>query len=82
MYCSDQRAIAFNVLSFSFEMVYTVLETILKCLHICAFDFSRLSTALITDTLVSIVMHFVLLVVFVDTFAMQWGLTMRVKKKI
>ena len=35
-------------------------------MHICALDFSLLSTAFIIATLVSIVMHFLLLVVFID----------------
>ena len=40
MYFSDEREIEFNVLCFSFIVVHTVLGTILKSLHICAFDFS------------------------------------------
>ena len=35
MYFSDEREIAFNILSFSFKKVYTVLETVSKSLHIC-----------------------------------------------
>ena len=46
-------------------MVHTVLETILKSLHICAFDFSYLSTAFI------ILKHFLLLVVYEDIVAMR-----------
>ena len=62
-------------------MVYKVLETISKSLHIYAFDFSCLSTAFIIATLVSIVMRFLLLVVFVDMDAMRWGLSMRLRVK-
>ena len=42
----------------------------LKSLHISAFDFSLLATTFIISTLVSILMHFLLLVVFVDMVAM------------
>ena len=51
-------------------MVHTVLGMILKYLHICAFDFFHLATAFIITTLVSIVMHFLLLVVFIDMVVM------------
>ena len=61
MYCSDEREIAINILSFSFKMMSTMLETILKYLHICAFDFSLLSTTFIIATLVAIEMRFLLL---------------------
>ena len=47
MYCSKEREIAFNILCFSSKMVFTVLETISKSLHVCAFDFSCLSNAFI-----------------------------------
>ena len=53
-------------------MVYKVLETISNSLHICAFDFSRSSTAFIIAALVSIVMCFLLLVLFVDMVAIEY----------
>ena len=34
MFCSDERGMAFNILSVSFKMVYSVLGSILKSLHI------------------------------------------------
>ena len=49
-------------------MVYTVLGTILKSLHTCVFDFSRLAkSAFIMATLVSMVMRSLLLDVFEAT---------------
>ena len=68
MYCSDKREIALNILCFSFKMVYMMLGTI--SLHICAFDFSTLALVFIIIALVSIVMRFLLLVVFVNTIVM------------
>ena len=71
-----------NILPFSLKMVCKVLETISNSLHIIS-DFSRLSTAFIMiATLVSIIMRFLLLVVFTDMVAMQFQLRMRVKTKI
>ena len=62
MYCSDGRKTVYNVLSFSFKMVYTVLEQISNSLHISAyFDFSCLSTAFIITTLLLIVLLFLLI---------------------
>ena len=58
MYCSDERGIAFNILSVSFKMVYTVLGLISKSLYICAFKFSPLATAFIIATFVSIFICF------------------------
>ena len=58
-----------------------MLDTISKSLNICAFDFSCLSTAFIIAGLVSIVMPFLLLVVFVDMVAMPWRLSMRLRVK-
>ena len=75
MYCSDEREVALNIiniLSFAFKMVYTVLETNLKSLHICALAFLHLSTAFIITTLVLIIMPFLLFFfVFIDMVAMQ-----------
>ena len=51
-------------------MVNTVIERISKWLHICASDFSCLSTVYIIVILVLIVLHFFLLVVFVDMVEM------------
>ena len=82
MYCFDEREIAFHILPFSFKMVCTMPETISKSLHICAFDFTCLSTAFIIITSVLIVMRFLLLAVFIDMEAMRWQLRMRVKTKI
>ena len=59
MYCSDEREIAFNILSFSFKQV---LEMISKSQHIRTLDFTHLSTAFIIATLVSIVIRFLLLI--------------------
>ena len=68
-------SISVQYLVLTFKMVYKVLERISKSLHICAFDFSCLSTAFIIATLVSIVMRFLLLVVFADMVGMRWRLT-------
>ena len=71
MYCSDEREIAFNILCFPFKLVYTLLGTVSKSLHICAFDFFCLATAFIIAALVWIVMCFLLLVALVDMITME-----------
>ena len=58
MYCSNEKEIDLNILSFSFKMVCTWGFKQLRSLHICAFDFSCLSTAFIIATLVLIVIRF------------------------
>ena len=70
MYCSDERGIAFNILSMSFKMMYTVLGSISKSLHICVFDFSCLATAFIIANLVLIVMCFLACICTEDMVAL------------